>query len=136
MTYSNLINYTWIELKHFSFLSVWSPETDSWVWSSLSREWERLSPVLCRNLIIWGTSKREKSRGGAWGLAFGMAFLAWRGVLGIQSAAPPEELHHSQFGGAFMTNRPDFFDKQINLDLAVFGGGACHFITVLCFSGY
>ena len=65
-----------------------------------------------------------------------MAFLAWRGVLGIQSAAPPEELHHSQFGGAFMTNRPDFFEKQINLDLAVFGGGAYNFITVLCFRGY
>ena len=44
---------------------------------------------------------------------FGMAFSAWRGVLGIQSATPPEELHHSQFGGAFMTNRPDFFDKLI-----------------------
>ena len=29
MTYSNLINYTWIELKHFSFHSVWSPETET-----------------------------------------------------------------------------------------------------------
>lgn len=26
MTYSNLINYMWIEPKHFSFLSEWSPE--------------------------------------------------------------------------------------------------------------
>ena len=29
MTYSNLINYMWIELKHFYFLSVWSPETET-----------------------------------------------------------------------------------------------------------
>ena len=65
-----------------------------------------------------------------------MAFLAWRGILGIQSAVPSEALHHSQFGGDFMANRPDFFDKQINLALAVFGGGACNFMTVLCFSGY
>ena len=56
--------------------------------------------------------------------------------MGIQSAVPSEALHHSQFGGDFMANRPDFFDKQINLALAVFGGGACNFMTVLCFSGY
>ena len=128
------VHVDWTEAFFFSLCLV-SRNWDLWVLSSLIREWERLSPIWCRNLIILGTSKREKSRGGAWWPAFGMAFLAWRGVLGIQSATPSEELHHSQFGGAFMTNPPDFFDKQINLALAVFGGGACGFITVLRFSG-
>ena len=33
-----------------------------------------------------------------------MAFVALRGLLGIQSDTLSEELHHSQFGGAAVVN--------------------------------
>ena len=50
-----------------------------------------------------------------------MAFLALRGILGIQSETPGE-FYHSQFGKAYVVNWPNSFCKQVSLDLAVFGG--------------
>lgn len=77
MTYSNLINYMWIELKHFSFLSVWSPEAESrGFWAALAGNGKD-SPVLCRNLIIWGPLKERNPEVGPADRP--LAWLSWPG---------------------------------------------------------
>ena len=66
-----------------------------------------------------------------------MAFLALRGLLGIQSEKTPGEFHHSWFGGAYAANWLDLFCKQISLDLAMFDGDADNLeAEILCFNKY
>lgn len=63
MTYSNLVNYTSAgktEIFFFSLCLVPPEIRDSWFQAALSGECERLSPVMWRNLAIWGTSTREE----------------------------------------------------------------------------
>ena len=86
------------KLKHFSFLSAWSLQKLETL-GFQAGELERLSSGMCRNLNIWGTSTRGDSTEAELMAGLGMAFLALRGLLGIQSETS-EEFHHSQFGGA------------------------------------